>query len=53
MCDGRGIGDMSGAGAGAALGCCWGCSFAVLVTARAYMDGRVLGRAVWGIACVA
>ena len=42
--DGRVLGDVSGAGAGAALGCYWGCCFRVLVMVRAHMDGRVLGR---------
>ena len=41
------LGDMSSAGAGAALGCCWGCCLEVLVTVRAYMDGRVLERALF------
>ena len=46
--DGRVLGDMSGAGAGAALGCCWGCCLEALVTVRAHMDGRVLGRVLFG-----
>ena len=48
VCDGMVLGDMSGAGAGAALGCCWGCCFEVLVTVWAHMDGRVLGRVLFG-----
>ena len=42
--DGKVLGDMSSAGAGAALGCFWGCCLEVLVTVRAHMDGRVPGR---------
>ena len=42
------LGDVSGAGAGAALGCYWGCCFRVLVMVRAHMDGRVLGRVLFG-----
>ena len=38
------LGDLSNAGAGAALGCCWGCCLEVLVTVWAHMDGKVLGR---------
>ena len=41
--DGRVLGDVSGAGAGAALGCYWGCCCRVLAMVRAHMDGRVLG----------
>ena len=40
--DGRVLGDVSGAGA--ALGCYWGCCFPVLVMVRAHVDDRVLGR---------
>ena len=40
--DGRVLGDVSSAGA---CGCCFG----VLVTVRAHMDGRVLGRALFGV----
>ena len=47
--DGRVLGDVSGAGACAALGCCWGCCFGVLVTVRAHMDGRVVGRVLFGV----
>ena len=45
--DGRVLGD--GAGAGAALGCYWGCCFPALVMVRAHMDGRVLGRVLFGV----
>ena len=47
--DGRVLGDVSGAGVGAALGCCSVCCFGVLVTVRAHMDGRVLGRVLFGV----
>ena len=47
--DSRVLGDVSGAGAGAALGCYWGCFFPALVMVRAHMDGRVLGRVLFGV----
>ena len=47
--DGRVLGDVSGAGAGAALGWYWGCCFPLLVMVRAHVDGRVLGRCCFGV----
>ena len=47
--EGRVLGDVSGAGAGAALGCSWGRCFRVLVLLRAHMDGGVLGRVLFGV----
>ena len=47
--DGRVLGDVSGAGTCAALGCCWGGCFGMLVTVRARMDGRVVGRVLFGV----
>ena len=48
--DGRVLGDVSGAGAGAALGCYWGCCFPV---AAAYGCQGARAGAVWGIVVVA
>ena len=43
--DGRVLGDVSGAGAGAALGCYW----SGVGDGAAHMDGRVLGRVLFGV----